>query len=143
MPNFKDIRRRIRSTKSMQQIFKAMEMVSAAKLRRAQSRALSASPYAAKITEMLENLAGAAAEFEHPLFRPREVKTTALVVVTSDRGFAGAYNSNVARVAEQRLKAAPRGAVQLVVVGRKGRDFFRRRGYPILATHTDLPSDAS
>jgi F-type H+-transporting ATPase subunit gamma len=142
MPNLKDLRRRIRATKSMQQIFKAMEMVSAAKLRRAQARALAASPYARKITEMLSHLAAAAAEFEHPLFQGREVKTTALVVITSDRGFAGAYNTNVARVAEQRLRAAPRGAIQLVVVGRKGRDYFKRRGYPILSTHTDLPGNA-
>jgi len=83
MASLKDLRRRIRATKSMQQIFKAMEMVAAAKLRRAQSRAMAASPYAAKITEMLENLAGAASELEHPLFKVREVKKTALVVITT------------------------------------------------------------
>jgi F-type H+-transporting ATPase subunit gamma len=127
----------------MQQIFKAMEMVSAAKLRRAQQRALAASPYAAKITQMLANLSGAAAEFEHPLFKAREVKTTALVVITSDRGFAGAYNTNVLRIAEQRIRQEPAGAVQVVVIGRKGRDYLRRRGYPILSAHADLPGEAS
>jgi F-type H+-transporting ATPase subunit gamma len=141
--SLKDIRRRIRATKSMQQIFKAMEMVAAAKLRRAQARAQAASPYAEKITQMLANLSGAASELDHPLFKAREVKTTALVVITADRGFAGAYNTNVLRAAEHRLREAPRGAIQVVVVGRKGRDYLRRRGYPLLAVHTELPGEAS
>jgi F-type H+-transporting ATPase subunit gamma len=141
--SLKDLRRRIRATKSMQQIFKAMEMVAAAKLRRAQQRAQAASPYAAKISAMLANLSGAAAELEHPLFKAREVRTTALVVITADRGFAGAYNTAILRIVEQRLKAAPPGSIQCVVVGRKGRDYLRRRGYPVLAAHTDLPGEAS
>jgi F-type H+-transporting ATPase subunit gamma len=143
MASLKDLRRRIRATKSMQQIFKAMEMVAAAKLRRAQQRAQAASPYAAKISAMLANLSGAAAELEHPLFKVREVKTTALVLITADRGFAGAYNTAILRIAEQRLKAAAPGSIQCVVVGRKGRDYLRRRGYPVLAAHTDLPGEAS
>jgi F-type H+-transporting ATPase subunit gamma len=143
MASLKDLRRRIRATKSMQQIFKAMEMVAAAKLRRAQQRAQSASPYAAKISAMLANLSGAAAELEHPLFKVREVRTTALVVITADRGFAGAYNTAILRIVEQRLKAVPPGSIQCVVVGRKGRDYLRRRGYPVLAAHTDLPGEAS
>jgi len=143
MASLKDLRRRIRATKSMQQIFKAMEMVAAAKLRRAQQRAQSASPYAAKISAMLANLSGAAAELEHPLFKVREVRTTALVLITADRGFAGAYNTAILRVAEQRLKVASPGSIQCVVVGRKGRDYLRRRGYPVLAAHTDLPGEAS
>ena len=143
MPNLKDLRRRIRATKSMQQIFKAMEMVAAAKLRRAQARATAASPYAAKITEMLDNLAGAASELEHPLFKVREVKKTVLVLITSDRGFAGAYNATILRAAEARMRAAAPGSVVLVVVGRKGRDYMRRRGYPILSAHTELPGEAS
>src|SRR5262245_57203617 len=141
MASLKDIRRRIRATKNMQQIFKAMEMVAAAKLRRAQSRALASAPYAAKITEMLGKLSGAAAELEHPLFKAREVKTTALVVVTADRGFAGAYNINVLRAVEQRLREAAPGSLQLIVLGRKGRDYLRRRRYPILTAHTDLPRE--
>ncbi len=136
MPNLKDLRRRIRATKSMQQIFKAMEMVAAAKLRRAQARATAASPYAAKITEMLDNLAGAASELEHPLFKVREVKKTALVLITSDRGFAGAYNATILRAAEAKLRAAAPGSIVVVVVGRKGRDYLKRRGYPILSAHT-------
>ncbi len=143
MASLKDLRRRIRATKSMQQIFKAMEMVAAAKLRRAQSRAQSAAPYSERITAMLSNLAGAAAELEHPLFKAREAKTTAIVVVTSDRGFAGAYNTTILRAAEQRVKTAPSGAVQLLVLGRKGRDYMRRRHVPVIAAHTDLPGEAS
>jgi F-type H+-transporting ATPase subunit gamma len=143
MASLKDIRRRIRATKSMQQIFKAMEMVAAAKLRRAQQRAQASTPYAAKITEMLGSLDGAAADLEHPLFKQREVKVTALVVITADRGFAGAYNTNILRAAEQRLREAPKGSIQLVVVGRKGRDYLRRRGYPVLAAYADLPGEAS
>ena len=104
MATLKDLRRRIRATKSMQQIFKAMEMVAAAKFRRAQGRAQAASPYAQKITEMLGNLAGAASELEHPLFKVRPVKTTALVVISADRGFAGTYNTSILRVAEHRIR---------------------------------------
>ena len=143
MASLKDLRRRIRATKSMQQIFKAMEMVAAAKLRRAQARAQAAAPYSQKITEMLGNLSGAAAELEHPLFKSRAVKTTALVVITADRGFAGPYNTVILRVVEQRMRAAAPGAVQLVVVGRKARDYARRRGFPVLAAHTELPGEAS
>ena len=143
MASLKDLRRRIRATKSMQQIFKAMEMVAAAKLRRAQNRATTASPYARKITEMLQNLAGAAAELEHPLFKPREVKNIAVVVVTSDRGFAGAYNTTVMRVIEARVRETKGGSIQLVVLGRKGRDYLRRRQHPVKDAHTDLPGEAS
>ena len=143
MASLKDLRRRIRATKSMQQIFKAMEMVSAAKLRRAQMRAQAASPYSRKITEILGNLAGAASELEHPLFKSREVKRSALLVITADRGFAGTYSTNVLRAAEAIMNTRPAGSVLLIVTGRKGRDYFRRRGVPIHAAHTDLASDAS
>ena len=143
MASLKDIRRRIRATQSMQQIFKAMEMVAAAKLRRAQQRASASAPYAAKITQMLTHLTAAAPELDHPLFKPREVRTTALVVITADRGFAGAYNTNMLRAAEHRVREAGRDAIRIVVIGRKGRDYLRRRGYPVLAAHTDLPGEAT
>ncbi len=138
MSTLRILRRRIRSIQNTQQITKAMEMVAAAKLRKAQARAQAARPYAVKITEMLANLAAAAGELEDPLFQAREVKRTALVVVTADRGLSGAYNSNLIRAAEQRLRAAQPGSIQLVLLGRKGRDYFRRRKYPVLATHQDL-----
>ena len=143
MASLKELRRRIRSVKSTQQITKAMEMVAAAKLRRAQARAIAARPYAAKMTEMLAHLSGAAAELENPLFKAREVKTTALVVVTSDRGLAGAYNTNLVRAAEHRLRAVPIGSIQLVLIGKKGRDYFKRRKYPVLGVYADLPAEAS
>lgn len=142
MATLKDIRRRIRSVRSTQQITKAMEMVAAAKLRRAQARALAARPYAAKLTEMLGNLTGAASELGHPLFTAREVRTTALVVVTADRGLCGAYNANIIRMAEHRLREAPPDSIRLVLVGRRARDYFRRRRYPILSMHTPVPSEA-
>ena len=143
MSSLRVLRRRIRSVQNTQQITKAMEMVAAAKLRRAQSRALASRPYAAKITEMLDNLSGAASELDHPLFKAREVRTTALVVVTSDRGLCGAYNTNLLRAAEQRLRAAAPDSIRLVLVGKKGRDYFRRRRYPVLAAHSPVPAEAS
>ncbi len=143
MSTLRVLRRRIRSVEKTKQITKAMEMVAAAKLRRAQARALASRPYATKITTMLGNLAGAASELDHPLFKAREVKTTALVLVTSDRGLCGAYNANLVRAAEQRLRAAAPGAIALVLAGKKGRDYFRRRRYPVLAAHTPLPAEAS
>src|SRR5947199_41743 len=131
MSSLRVLRRRIRSVQNTQQITKAMEMVAAAKLRRAQSRAQAARPYASKITEMLENLAGAAGEIDHPLFKAREVKTTALVLVTADRGLCGSYNANLVRGAEQRLRNSPTGVIQLVLVGKKGRDYFKRRRHAV------------
>src|SRR5262245_24507431 len=145
MSNLRLLRRRIRSVQNTQQITKAMEMVAAAKLRRAQGKALAARPYAIKITEMLESLAGAASELDHPLFKVREVKHTALVLVTSDRGLCGAHSANVLRAAEHRLRAdaAKPGTTSLVLAGKKGRDYFRRRRYPVLAVHTPMPAEAS
>ncbi len=143
MASLKVLRRRIRSVTSTQQITKAMEMVAAAKLRSAQARALATRPYALKLTGMLENLAAVARERELPLFAAREVKTTALVVITSDRGLCGGYNTNLFRATEDRLRAAPPGSLALVVVGRKGRDYSRRRKWPVLATFADLGTDAS
>jgi F-type H+-transporting ATPase subunit gamma len=143
MSSLRALRRRIKSVQNTQQITKAMEMVAAAKLRRAQLRATAARPYAAKITAMLDHLAGAASEIDHPLFKAREVRRTALVLVTADRGLCGAYNSTLARAAEHRLRAAAPGSVELVLVGRKGRDYFRRRKFPVLATHSPVPAEAS
>uniref|UniRef100_A0A832HYL3 ATP synthase gamma chain n=1 Tax=Eiseniibacteriota bacterium TaxID=2212470 RepID=A0A832HYL3_UNCEI len=143
MASLKEIRRRIRSIGNTQKIFKAMETVAAAKLRRAQARAHAARPYSAKISEMLGHLSGAASELEHPLFKAREVRRTALVLVTADRGLCGAYNTNLIRAAEQRLAEAAPDSVALVCVGRKGRDHFARRRWPVLASYADLPAEAS
>jgi F-type H+-transporting ATPase subunit gamma len=141
MTSLKVLRRRIRSVTSTRQITKAMEMVAAAKLRRAQARALATRPYAVRLTGMLENLAAVARERELPLFAAREVRHTALVVIGSNRGLCGGFNTNLFRAAEERLRTAAPGSLALVVVGRKARDHFRRRAWPVLATFADLGDD--
>jgi len=143
MASLKVLRRRIRSVTSTRQITKAMEMVAAAKLRRAQARALATRPYAIRLTGMLESLAAVAREQELPLFTAREVKQTALVLIGSNRGLCGGFNTNLFRAAEERLRAAEPGSLALVIVGRKARDYFRRRTWPVLATFADLGDDAS
>src|SRR5260221_7799416 len=130
MSSLRALRRRIKSVQNTQQITKAMEMVAAAKLRRAQGRATAARPYAARISAMLASLAGAAAELDHPLFKAREVRRTALVLATADRGLCGGYNSVLIRAAQQRLRAAAPGSAQLMPGGAKPPDFFRRREQP-------------
>jgi len=131
MPSLLDFRRRIRSVKSTQQITKAMKMVAAARLRRAQERVIAARPYAAILREMLGNVASAALTNEavagHPLLAERPETRIQLVLVTSDRGLAGAFNANLIRAAQRFIAEHPDAAVEIEAVGRKGRDFFRRR----------------
>jgi len=136
MSNILDIRRRIRSVKSTRQITKAMKMVSAAKLRRAQERALAGRPYAQMITNVLKSLVRRAdvvdpetGQPRHPLLAEREEKTLLLILVTGDRGLAGAFNSNIIKTATRFLAANEGKNIDIECVGRKGRDFFRRR-YP-------------
>jgi len=138
MPSIQDLRRRIRSVSSTQQITKAMEMVSAAKLRRAQIRLEQARPYAEKAEEILKNLSGAAAEVSHPLLEVRPVKKTVLVVFTSDRGLCGSFNSNIIRRAEAFLKDYNFGNCELVLVGKKGFDYYKRRKWTIRKTFADF-----
>jgi F-type H+-transporting ATPase subunit gamma len=142
MPSLIDIRRRIRSVKNTQQITKAMKMVSAAKLRRAQERVIAARPYAKLIQEMMADLAGAAAADENagfsPLLAVRPEKKIQLILVTSDTGLAGAFNSNLIKAA-QGFYAEHEGAeIEIVAIGRKGRDAFRKRGANIAAEHIQL-----
>ena len=132
MASLRDIKRRIRSVQNTQQITKAMEMVSAAKLRRAQSRLEAARPYGHKMKELLENLAAVAVEVHHPLFEKRPVERRALVVVTADKGLAGSYNASVLRRAEAYLRSEEGAKTVLITVGRKGGEYFRRRGYTII-----------
>ena len=138
MQSLRDIKRRIKSVQNTQQITKAMEMVSAAKLRKAQQRVEAARPYGLKMQQMLESLAAAAAGLDHPLFEEREVKKTLLVVFSSDRGLAGSYNSNIVRTAMRYLAGAPQGSVKLGSIGKKSTDYFKRRSYPIDFAITDL-----
>jgi F-type H+-transporting ATPase subunit gamma len=127
MANLLDIRRRIKSVKNTQQITKAMKMVSAARLRRAQERAVSARPFATKMAEVLTGLASHAGEdFRHPLMDARGDARYMLVLVTADRGLAGAFNANIIKAAQAFIKEHEGKAVEILAVGRKGRDFFRR-----------------
>src|SRR2546430_12458196 len=131
MATLRDIRRRIRSVESTQKITRAMKLVAAAKLRRAQERILAARPYAGKMAELLGNLvssAGGGDEAPHPLLVQRAGPRRQIVIITADRGLAGAFNSNIVRRALDFIRQSSAPDVTLVVVGRKGRDFFRRRG---------------
>ncbi|MET0649867.1 MAG: ATP synthase F1 subunit gamma [Pyrinomonadaceae bacterium] len=129
MANLLDIRRRIKSVKNTQQITKAMKMVSAAKLRRAQERAVSARPFAVKMAEVLTDLASQAGEdFTHPLMDARGDQRYLLVLVTADKGLAGAFNANLTKAAQAFIREHDGKEIEVLAVGRKGRDFFRRRG---------------
>jgi F-type H+-transporting ATPase subunit gamma len=136
MANILDIRRRIRSVINTRQITKAMKVVSAAKLRRAQERALAARPYAQMLTNVLQSLVARAeiydpetGEPKHPLLAQREEKNILLIVVTGDKGLAGAFNTNITKAALRFLESKSDKNVDIEAVGRKGRDFLRRR-YP-------------
>src|SRR6476619_1493768 len=129
MPNLLDIRRRIKSVKNTQQITKAMKMVSAAKLKRAQDRVVTARPFANKMTEVLAGLADRTDEnFHHPLLDPRGDERYLVVLVTADKGLCGAFNTNLPNAAQAFIASNPGKQIEILAVGRKGRDFFRRRG---------------
>jgi F-type H+-transporting ATPase subunit gamma len=142
MPSLIDIRRRIRSVKNTQQITKALKMVSAAKLRRAQERVVAARPYVAMLGKVLANVAAAVAADggaeENPLLATRPERRVLLVLVTSDTGKAGAFNTNLIKAAQRFMAERPEAAVTLETIGRKGRDFFRKRGASISGEHTGM-----
>jgi F-type H+-transporting ATPase subunit gamma len=128
MPNLLDIRRRIKSVKNTQQITKAMKMVSAAKLRRAQERVVTARPFANKMSEVLGELAKRTSEdFHHPLLDQRGDQRYLLVLVTADKGLCGAFNTNLTKAAQAFMRDNAGKTVELLAIGRKGRDFFRSR----------------
>jgi len=136
----RELRRKIKSVQSTRQITKAMEMVAASKLRKAQESALAARPYAEKIREVIASVAGATKGYRHPMLESRPVRRTGYLVITSDRGLAGGYNANLLRSVLQTLrqKHASPDEYAIFVIGRKGRDFFRRRGIPVLEEVTGL-----
>jgi len=139
MANLLDIRRRIKSVKNTQQITKAMKMVSAAKLKRAQERAVSARPFAVKMAEVLTALASHAGEdFRHPLMDARGDQRYLLVLVTADKGLAGAFNANLTKAALAFIREHEGKTIEVLAVGRKGRDFFRRRGAEIVGEYVGL-----
>lgn len=140
MANILDIRRRIRSVTNTRQITKAMKMVSAAKLRRAQDRALAARPYAQMLTAVLNSLVSRAeiydaesGEPKHPLLAQRPENNIYLIVVTGDKGLAGAFNTNILKAAVRFLESKAGRNIEIEAVGRKARDFFRRRYPPLPA----------
>ena len=135
--SLKELDRRIRSVKNTQQITRAMKMVAAAKLRRSQDRLVAARPYAAKLNELLQGLAGTS--IEHPFFEQREVRKRLVLIVSSDKGLCGSYNANVTREAEMWLRSAGSDAENLLyVVGRKANDYFKRRQWKIDHAITDF-----
>jgi F-type H+-transporting ATPase subunit gamma len=128
MANLLDIRRRIKSVKNTQQITKAMKMVSASKLRRAQERVVNARPFAQKMAEVLADLASQTSEdFQHPLLDQRGDERYLVVLVTADKGLCGAFNANLIKAAQVFIRENPGKQIEFLTVGRKGRDFFRRR----------------
>src|SRR5438045_783872 len=139
MPSTIDIRRRIRSVKNTQQITKAMKMVAAAKLRRAQERIFAARPYAAALREVLASVAMRVGSEAHPLLQTREEeRNVLLLVVTADRGLCGAFNTNANRAALNAIRENAWPGVQLLPIGRKGNDYFRRRTIPIRRAGTQI-----
>ncbi len=142
MPSLIDIRRRIRTVRNTQQITKAMKMVSAAKLRRAQERVMLARPYASILKNMLADVAMASAANEHvsqhPLLVVRPEQRVQLLLLTADRGLAGAFNSNLIRASQQFLSEHKDAQVELELLGRKGRDYYRRRNVAISGEHVGL-----
>ncbi len=139
MATLKAIRKRIGSIRNTQQITKAMKMVSAAKLRRAQEAAVQARPYADKMTELLKNLSARVSREAHPLLKLREEKKIHLLLFTSDRGLCGGYNANLIRAAESFVRREGNGKeVNFVLIGRKGADHFRRRRAQIADRHVNI-----
>jgi len=133
MPSLLDLRRRIRAVKSTQQITKAMKMIAASRLKRAQDRVVAARPFAQRMQQVLNSLAARVDPDAHPLLRTPTSGRPLLIVVTADRGLCGSFNANVIKAGGQFILTQGRtGGVTLALVGRKGRDFFRRRGFDVV-----------
>ncbi|MFS0881728.1 F0F1 ATP synthase subunit gamma [Metabacillus niabensis] len=135
MASLRDIKSRINSTKKTSQITKAMEMVSAAKLNRAENNAKAFVPYMEKIQEVVASIANGSSDVSHPMLESRPVKRTGYLVITSDRGLAGAFNSSVIRAAYQAIQKRHKSNNEFVVIaiGRMGRDFFKKRGMNVIS----------
>lgn len=137
----REIKRQIKSTQNTKQITRAMEMVAAANLRRAQQSAEAARPYSDKLKEVVASIAAGSKGVKHPMLQTREVKKTAYLVITSDRGLAGGYNANVLRkvMTEIRERHQSTSEYAVFVIGRKGSNFFKKRNVPIIQEVTGLP----
>jgi len=131
MLGMREIRRRIRSVNSIQQITRAMEMVAVSRLRRAEERLHSARPYAEKIQELMQSLAPSLPRIDHPLLAQREPQRIAVVLITSDKGLCGAFNANIIQKANRFLEENTDKEIKLFLIGKKGHDFFSRRSFSI------------
>ncbi len=138
MATLKEIRKRVSSVQNIQQITKAMKMVSAARLRRAQEAALAARPYAEKLEAVLQNLAAQGDELAHPFLTERAENNITLIVMTSDRGLCGGFNSSLIRAAEAFMRQRSEQKVSLILVGRRAYDYFKRRDVAIAEEHINL-----
>jgi F-type H+-transporting ATPase subunit gamma len=139
LPSLRDVRRRIRSFQNTQKITKAMQVVAATRLRRAQAAVKAARPYAEKMVEVLETTAERATEYRHPYLERREGDRALVILVTADRGLCGALNANTIRAAVQHVNRQHRGQARYVTIGRKGRDFLVRYRRDIVADASGLP----
>jgi F-type H+-transporting ATPase subunit gamma len=142
MPSLIDMRRRIRAVKSTQQITKAMKMVAASKLRRAQERVIATRPFAREARRVLESIAGRVDQTTHPLLARRpgaDRGATMLIVITADRGLCGSFNTNIIKAAGSFIREHPGRPISFGLVGRKGRDLLGRRGLPVRFEHVNLP----
>jgi F-type H+-transporting ATPase subunit gamma len=147
MPSLKAVRTRIASVKSTQKITRAMKLVAAAKLRRAQDAIIAARPYAQALAEAVAEVAARAGDDAHPMLQQREGRRLAVITLTSDRGLCGGFNTNICRAThrfvEERIKSKAADDVQVDVVGRKGRDYFRRRRIKIAHEFPGVVGDAA
>jgi F-type H+-transporting ATPase subunit gamma len=137
----REIKRQIKSTQNTKQITRAMEMVSAANLRRAQRSAEAARPYSDKLKEVVQSIAAGSKGIKHPMLQTREVKKTGYLVITSDRGLAGGYNANVLRKVMTEIRENHKSTAEysIFVIGRKGSNYFRKRNMPIVEEVTGVP----
>jgi F-type H+-transporting ATPase subunit gamma len=133
-----DIRRRIRSVKSTQQITRAMKMVAAARLRRAQDRIFNARPYANQMMALLSSVVARATDRSHPLLAVRPIQRQLLVLVTADRGLCGGFNANLIRAAQSYVDEHRDRDISILTVGRKGRDYFLRRPVKVIGEHINI-----
>ncbi|HKC88846.1 MAG TPA: F0F1 ATP synthase subunit gamma, partial [Blastocatellia bacterium] len=142
MPSLQDLRRRVRAVKNMQQITKAMKMVAAARLRRAQERVVAARPYTRKMMQILGDAARRAPDYKDPLLSGHEREGVGdrviLALVTADKGLCGGFNTNLIKAAQEFLRNNTGAEVELVLIGRKGYDFFRRRPVKIRREHIGI-----
>jgi F-type H+-transporting ATPase subunit gamma len=146
MANLKEVRNRIKSVSSTQQITKAMKMVSAAKLKRATNAIIQLRPYASKLKDLLANLSASLEDNTSPYLQEREPVRVLVVVVSSNRGLAGAFNANVIKaannlIAEKYPKQLAAGNVSIVAIGKKGQEFYQRRKYNVIGNNNDLYLD--